>query len=232
LAPNKLAQRFHETWERCTEGRSDPSPIWRALQYRYGEPHRYYHTLGHIAQCLSELDTARDLIEEFNATELAIWFHDVIYVYGAKDNEDLSAAAFREHANGYMGTGLVDRVDELIIATKHTGKAQDEGVAYMVDIDLSGFGLPWKGYLADSDALRLEAPEVTDENYYSGKLRFLGALQEWDSLFQTEHFRERLETTAQANIARYSEQLREQGFSARPAATGTARPEAETAGAG
>ena len=214
MAPNKLAQRFYETWERCTEGKSDPSRIWRIVQHRYAEPHRYYHTLGHIAQCLTELDTARELVPEFDATELAIWFHDVIYEYGAKDNEDLSAKAFREHANGYMLPEMVDRVDELIIATKHTGKAQDEGVAYMVDIDLSGFGLPWNGYLADSDALRHEAPpEVTDEKYYSGKLRFLGELKSWDSLFQTEHFRQRLEATAQENIARYSGQLQEQGFS-------------------
>ena len=190
-----------------------PWSTYRILQHRYLEPHRYYHTLGHIAQCLGELDTARDRIEEFDATELAIWFHDVIYEYGAKDNEDLSAQAFRQHANGYMAADLVNRVDELIIATKHTGSAGDEGIAYMVDIDLSGFGLPWDGYLADSDALRLEAPEVSDENYYSGKLRFLGELQSWDSLFQTQHFRDRLEETAQANIARYSGQLKEQGFS-------------------
>ena len=203
MAQNKLAERFYATWERCTHGESDPSPIWRVVQYRYSEPHRYYHTLGHIAQCLTELDSARDRIGEFDATELAIWFHDVIYNYGAKDNEELSAEAFREHANDHMAAGLVERVNQLILATKHTGFAEDEGVAYMVDIDLSGFGLPWEGYLADSDALRLEAPsEVSDEKYYGGKLRFLDELQSWD----------RLEDTAQANIARYAGQLREQGF--------------------
>lgn len=212
MAPNKLAERFHEIWDRCTDGGSDPSPVWRVLQYRYAEPHRYYHTLGHIAQCLNELDSARGMIKKFDATELAIWFHDVIYVYGAKDNEDLSAVAFREFADGNMAPELIDRVDELIIATKHTGAALDKGAAFMVDIDLSGFGLPWDGYLADSDALRLEAPEVSDEQYYAGKLRFLSGLQSWDTLFQTDHFRGRLEANAQANIARYSGQLREQGF--------------------
>ena len=212
MAPNKLAERFHETWDRCSDGVSDPSPVWRVLQYRYAEPHRYYHTLGHIAQCLNELDSARGMIKKFDATELAIWFHDVIYVYGAKDNEELSAVAFHEFADGNMAPELVDRVDELIIATKHTGAALDKGAAFMVDIDLSGFGLPWDGYLADSDALRLEAPEVSDEQYYAGKLRFLGGLQGWDSLFQTDHFRGRLEARAQTNIARYSGQLREQGF--------------------
>jgi predicted metal-dependent HD superfamily phosphohydrolase len=103
-------------------------------------------------------------------------------------------------------------VSEFIIATKHTGAAADLGIAYLVDIDLSGFGLPWEGYLADSNALRKEAPEVSDEQYYRGKLRFLTELQTWDSLFQTDFFRERLEANAQANITRYSGDLRAKGF--------------------
>lgn len=82
----------------------------------------------------------------------------------------------------------------------------------MVNIDLSGFGLPWEDYLADSDTLREEAPATSDEHDYQGKLRYLSELQRWPSLFQTEHFRDCLETTAQANIARYSDSLREKGL--------------------
>lgn len=206
-----LANRLHSTWTRCTGG-ADAGPVWQLIEHRYTEPHRFYHNLDHIRHCLGELDTAGEVIEEFDATELAVWFHDIIYRYGASDNEDLSADIFRELAAPHMDADLVERVFELIIATKHTGKAQDLGVAYMVDIDLSGFGLPWEGYLADSIALRKEAPEVSDEQYFAGKLRFLSELQSWPNLFQTEYFRERLESTAQANIARYSGDLREQGF--------------------
>lgn len=207
----QLAERFHSTWNRCAPG-DDPEPKWQLIERRYMEPHRFYHNLDHIAHCLGELDAARGAIEEFDSTELAIWFHDVIYYYGAKDNEDLSADTFREQAGNHIPKEQVDRICEFIIATKHTGNAQDSGCAYMVDIDLSGFGLPWEGYLADSNALRDEAPEVSDQQYYEGKLRFLGELQNWNSLFQTDFFKARLETTAQANIARYSGYLREQGF--------------------
>jgi predicted metal-dependent HD superfamily phosphohydrolase len=214
LEEKELADRFCALWRRCADAAAQPEPVWQMLQERYKEPHRFYHTLAHLNQCLGELDTAAGQIEQADATEMAIWFHDIIYQYGAKDNEDLSAATFLEAAGAHMAADFVGRVCELISATKHAGAAQDAGIACMVDIDLSGFGLPWEGYLADSNALREEAPGVSDKQYYQGKLRFLDELQRWPSLFQTGYFRERLESTAQANIARYCAQLRAQGFGA------------------
>lgn len=209
---NQLAQRFNDLWLRHAGANAQPEPVWGMIQRHYREPHRVYHTLGHLNQCLGELDAAGELVEEFDATEMAIWFHDIIYQYGARDNESLSAHAFKDIAGPHMAADFVDRVCEFIIATQHTGKAQDIGEAYMVDIDLSGFGLPWEGYLADSNALREEAPHVSDEQYYSGKLRFLDGLLGWKSLFQTDYFRNRLEQRAKENIRRYSADLRAQGF--------------------
>jgi predicted metal-dependent HD superfamily phosphohydrolase len=34
----------------------------------------------------------------------------------------------------------------------------------------------------------------------------------WPKIFQTDYFNDRLETTARANIARFTADLREQGF--------------------
>lgn len=208
----EMSDRFSRLWSRCAGGHAPDESLWETIANRYGEPHRHYHDLGHIRQCLSELDQADGAIGETDATEMAIWFHDVIYEYAAKDNEERSADTFRSYAAGALDEAFIDRVYDFILATKHTGSAPDEGTAFLVDIDLSGFGLPWEGYLADSDALRLEAPNVSDADYYAGKLRFLDSLLEWPSIFQTAHFRDRLEAQARANIARYTAQLREQGF--------------------
>lgn len=207
---NVLAQRFCALWQGCDGVNAEH--VWRDLQSHYLESHRFYHNLSHLAHCLRELDNAKDNIVEHAATEMAIWFHDVIYHYGARDNEILSVDYFRRAAAPAMSSTFVDRVSEFIIATQHTGAASDGAVAFVVDIDLSGFGLPWDEYLADSDALRLEAFGVTDEKYYQGKLRFLNELQRWPSLFQTVYFRNRLELRAQTNIARYTEGLFKQGF--------------------
>lgn len=205
-----LAERFCQLWADC--GGSDSQGLWQKVRDHYQEPHRHYHTLRHLAQCLQELDLARDHVAEFQATEMAIWFHDVIYVYGARDNEARSADYLREVAGESLPAEFVERVCEFIIATRHTGSAQDEAVALLVDIDLSGFGLLWEDYLVDSDALRLEAAGVGDEQYYEGKLRFLDELQRWPSLYQSPYFRDRLEARAQSNIARYIGELRQQGY--------------------
>jgi len=212
LDEEQLAKRFSKLWTDCANTAVDPEPVWQMLKQHYREPHRFYHNLGHLDHCLRELDAAKDHIEEFHATEMAIWFHDIIYIYGANDNEARSAETFEELAGPIMAKDFVDRVCQFIIATQHAGAAADEGIAFLVDIDLSGFGLPWDGYLADSDALRDEAPKVSDKSYYQGKLRFLDELQRWQSLFQTDYFRNRLESNAQANISRYAGELREQGF--------------------
>lgn len=207
-----LAERFCALWQGCAG--QDAAQVWQSLRRHYQEPHRYYHTLAHLSHCLRELDIARDHVTEFSATEMAIWFHDIIYHYGARDNEILSVDFFRHLAAPTMQPLFIDRVSEFIIATQHTGAAQDASVAFVVDIDLSGFGLPWEDYLADSDALRHEAFGVSDEHYYQGKLRFLSELQRWPSLFQSPFFRNRLEFTAQCNIARYTENLHKLGFGA------------------
>jgi predicted metal-dependent HD superfamily phosphohydrolase len=208
-----LSERFCNLWQ--ASAGTNAESVWQKLQQHYQEPHRYYHTLGHLVHCLGELDVAKDHVAEFRASEMAIWFHDIIYHYGARDNEIFSAAFFRDAAGSTMSAHFVDRVCEFIVATQHTGAAQDAAVALVVDIDLSGFGLPWDDYLADSEALRKEAESVGDERYYQGKLRFLGELQKWPSLYQSSFFRNRLEMTAQSNIARYTDDLRKQGFGER-----------------
>lgn len=205
-----LAERFCAQWRACAGTNADQ--VWRRLHAHYQEPHRHYHTLAHIAHCLGQLDLARDHVAELSATEMAIWFHDIIYHYGARDNEILSVAYFRGLADATMSPRFIDRVSEFIIATQHAGAASDSAVAFVVDIDLSGFGLPWENYLADSAALRCEADGVGDEQYYQGKLRFLSELQRWPSLYQSPFFQQRLEAIAQSNIARYTADLRRQGF--------------------
>lgn len=205
-----LEERFNDLWQACSG--TNASQVWQQLRAHYQEPHRHYHTLAHLNHCLGQLDLAREHIAEFRATEMAIWFHDIIYHYGAKDNEILSVACFRQVAGAEMSPDFIERVAEFILATRHVGAAADSAIAFVVDIDLSGFGLPWDGYLADSLALRCEAEDVGDEQYYQGKLRFLSELQGWPNLYQSLFFRNRLEANAQANIARYTTDLRRQGF--------------------
>ena len=58
----------------------------------YSEPHRHYHNLAHVHDCLNYLATLRDLsARERQTLEHAIWWHDAIYEPSRSDNEERSA---------------------------------------------------------------------------------------------------------------------------------------------
>ena len=62
--------------------------LFYRLIYYYEQPGRYYHTLFHIKDCLVKFDEVKRLLEEPDVVELAIWFHDAIYEFWTKPNEN------------------------------------------------------------------------------------------------------------------------------------------------
>ncbi len=107
----------------------------------YAESHRHYHTGEHINHCLVELDGVRHLAREPDEIELALWFHDAVYVTRSKDNEIKSAkwaTAFLE--NHAVDPGRVRRVHDLVMATLHAAPAHDPDAGLLIDIDLSILG--------------------------------------------------------------------------------------------
>ena len=69
----------------------DPLRWLGQLTNAYSEPHRHYHTLRHVTECLTEFNSVRHLARQPVAVEMAIWFHDAIYDTHAQDNEERSA---------------------------------------------------------------------------------------------------------------------------------------------
>lgn len=88
-----LRSRFEHTWRKIAGG--DPREVWPRLDAGYADLARAYHNWTHVAAMLDGLNSVRTLEEfaeaDFEAVELAIWFHDAIYDARAKDNEERSA---------------------------------------------------------------------------------------------------------------------------------------------
>lgn len=211
--PARDGTRFAALWARCTRG----SPALAVAMYAklaefYGEPHRRYHTLNHIWRCLDEFDRAVDWMDEPDAVEMALWFHDAIYVPGAKDNEWRSAELFRRWSGQRADRAFRQRVCDFIMATTHREPPNQPDARFVVDIDLSSFGLPWDEFERDGRDLRAECPDMTDDEYYPGQLRFLLALQSRQTFFFTDYFRQRYEQIARANTRRLIENLRARGY--------------------
>jgi predicted metal-dependent HD superfamily phosphohydrolase len=83
-------KKWLELWHRF--GAEIPSDSYFAgLVAHYSEPHRAYHNLAHVMDCLDQFEPVRHLAQDAAAVEIAIWYHDVIYDPRAKDNEERSA---------------------------------------------------------------------------------------------------------------------------------------------
>jgi predicted metal-dependent HD superfamily phosphohydrolase len=206
-------RRFVQLWQRCmpTQG-GDCAPLFDEIATRYAEPHRHYHTPDHVEHCLVEFDVACEHMDDPDAVELAIWYHDIVYDVGTNDNEQRSAELFKARAAG-MSEQRVSAVYDLIMVTVHAElvpATRDQG--FMVDIDLSSFGMPWERFLEDSVAVREEYQHLSDEEFYPKQRDFLAALMSRDHFCFTPFFRARHELRARQNIVRYLEGLEAKGL--------------------
>ena len=201
-------QRFEALWSRCIgAGARD---VFDELDTLYGEPHRRYHTGAHIEHCLRQFDLAADRMDEPDAVEMAVWFHDAIYEISAKDNELRSAELFAAMAGRRGPEGYREKVRRLIMATTHLDpppRTLDE--EFMVDIDLSSFGRPWEEFLSDSREVRAELAHISDAEFYPRQKKFLESLAARSRICFTEFFRERHERRARENIAKLCAMLEE-----------------------
>ena len=82
-------EQWSETWSRL--GATAPDGLLTELVARYSEPHRFYHTLQHLRECFSVLDSASHLAGRLAEVQLALWFHDAFYDTHAQNNEEQSA---------------------------------------------------------------------------------------------------------------------------------------------
>ena len=199
--------RFCRLWARCagadhgSAGMVFAGTVFDALAEYYREPHRYYHTGGHINDCLSRMDSAEAELGRSDGVELAIWFHDVIYQSGAADNEQLSAEWFAEKAAGVFPPELVRRVEGYIMSTIHREPPVDEEAKFVVDVDLSGLGMPRPMFQRDGDNIRREFAHLSDAEFSRGQGGFLQKLLDRDRIFLTSFFHDLCETRARRNIS-------------------------------
>ncbi len=207
---NALKPRFHSLWDRCSRpaNRIGPAIVWSELVQSYEEPWRHYHTAGHLCHCLQQLDLAAALMDDSAAVEIALWFHDIILLPDAADNEEKSAARFRHNAGDSFPPAFVERVSNMILATRHRDLPLEHDTRYLCDIDLSSLGSPWEEFLSDSTAVRAEQPGTADAPFLAAKVGFFNALLERPAIFLTDFFQARYEQSARENIRQYIAQLK------------------------
>jgi predicted metal-dependent HD superfamily phosphohydrolase len=172
------------------------------LRAAYAAKHRHYHTSEHINQCLAELDRVREQALRPDEIELALWFHDAVYVTRRKDNEARSA----RWAVQFLTSNAVDaersqRVSDLIMATTHDAAVQDADAMILVDVDLSILGADPATYACFEANVREEYWWVPGVLFGPTRARILQSFLDRPSVYMTAPFRERLEHAARRNLA-------------------------------
>ena len=177
---------------------------------RYREPHRRYHTVAHIEDCLAQVAASTDLgPADRDLLEAAIWFHDAIYNPTRHDNEVESARLARERlAIAGESESFVDEVERLILLTAgHCVEPGDRLGARLVSIDLSILGAEPERYDAYAVAIREEYAHVPDAAYRAGRAAVMGRFLESPRLFADPVWADRYEARARENIRREIEAL-------------------------
>jgi predicted metal-dependent HD superfamily phosphohydrolase len=181
--------------------RGEPLSVFQELVSLYSQPHRHYHNLRHIAECLAEFDSARHLAGQPTAVELAIWFHDAIYDTHAPDNEERSAALARQClADAAVNAKSRESVTTLILATKTHNASMHPDAGLLVDVDLSILGQPEPRFLEYEAQIRREYEWVPESMFVAKRAEILERFLARERLYATDRFFSRYEHTARANL--------------------------------
>jgi len=187
-----------------------PAPMQAALEAAYAMPPRAYHHAGHIDEVLaSHAEVARAVgWKQPREVQLAILFHDAIYVAGAHDNEAQSAALARESIAKWLpGEKLdVDRVAALIELTARHGSLKpgdvDAEAALFLDCDMAILGAEPARFDEYDASIAKEYAHVPPELFDAGRRAFLQRVLESERIFLSPFFHERLDAKARGNLRR------------------------------
>jgi predicted metal-dependent HD superfamily phosphohydrolase len=197
---------LHKSWERVWRGlgaRCEGLHIRDNLISRYSEPHRKYHTLQHLAECIAWFESIQELAQHPGEVEAALWFHDAIYALDRNDNEEQSALLAHETLSEVgVPTESVDRIERLVMVTTHNEPPLSIDEQLVVDIDLAIFGAVEQRFAEYERQIREEYASVPDDIFKRERRNILNAFLNRKVIYYSEYFHSLLEARARSNILR------------------------------
>lgn len=194
------------SWVRCWTGvgaSADGRELFEQLIAAYDEPQRKYHTLQHLAECLSLFNKHRSLAIEPDEVEIALWFHDAIYQVRATDNEAKSAQwAEASMRSAEIAEQRIVRVRHHILATRHAALPEGQDQQLLVDVDLSILGAAPERFDEYEAQVRAEYRWVPDFLFRRKRREILAEFLARMPIYSTPALRDSLEARARDNLAR------------------------------
>ena len=193
---------WRQAWQDAGVAQADEG-LHRGVIACWSEPHRHYHTLQHLGECMTQFGEVRAMAEHAGEVALGLWFHDAFYEPRRDDNE-LRSADWASSCIAKAGAGaeVAQRVHSLIMQTRHKIPPEDADAQLLVDIDLSILGAPAQRFDESDLQVRAEYSHVADAAYREGRRAILQSFLARPRLYSTDYFHSRLEERARVNLQR------------------------------
>jgi predicted metal-dependent HD superfamily phosphohydrolase len=203
-----LAQ-WQNTWQTLgVQPHEGSVQLYQEIVGKYQEPHRHYHTLQHLDECLQFFAELRHLATNPGEIDLALWFHDAIYDPSRHDNEQLSAEWARSSVtDAGITSSIADRIYELVLATRHHAKPDAVDTKILIDVDLAILGAHQERFHEYERQIRNEYAFVPEPLFREKRAEILRGFLGRQTLFNTPLFIERYEQQARFNLNRALEVL-------------------------
>jgi predicted metal-dependent HD superfamily phosphohydrolase len=182
----------------------DHRALVAAARLHYAQPHRGYHGPEHIDELIALGRQHTPDLDE--AEQLALLFHDAVYVPGAGpgENERLSGLLMRATVAAFdLGAIDLDRAARIIAATAH-GEPPPAEAARVCDLDLCRLAAPWEAFQRHTLGIRHEYRHlhIDEAAFWTARKAFYNTMLAKRAIFATAYFRDRMEAAARANMQR------------------------------
>ncbi len=183
--------------------------IANALYARMSDENLFYHTPVHVL-CMFQFAQEYS-INLSKAQQLAIWFHDSIYVPNAPyENEENSSLFLHSMLSSFLKTQelkeILKEAEAIVNATAYHLESlyasNIPGAELVLDLDLCSFSFDYPIYDYVGTLIRKECPTISDLEFEKGRRNFLNKLKEKGFIFRTKYFLENFESKALENLSK------------------------------
>jgi predicted metal-dependent HD superfamily phosphohydrolase len=182
----------------------DNRALVAAARLHYAQPHRGYHGPEHLDELIALARRHTPDLDE--AEQLALLFHDAVYVPGAGrgDNERLSALLMRATVPPFdLGPVDLDRAGRIIEAIAHA-EPPPADAARVCDLDLWRLASPWEDFQRHALGIRHEYLHLhaNEAAFWAARHAFYRSMLAKPQIFATASFRDHFEAAARDNLTR------------------------------
>ncbi|MES2973204.1 MAG: N-methyl-D-aspartate receptor NMDAR2C subunit [Pseudomonadota bacterium] len=203
--PDTTVHHLHVSWHSAWHALGlpgDNTALRDQLVARYAEPHRKYHTLQHLGECIAMLGRYPGQPDHPGEVEMALWFHDAIYDIGVPGNEERSALWARAELEAAgVSAAVARRLHAMVMATRHDVVPQTADEQLLIDVDLSILGAAPARFDEYEVQVRREYSAVPDGDFQRRRKQILLGFLARPAIYGTAFFSCLLEAQARKNLS-------------------------------